>query len=121
MLFNCFAVGLGGFLGAAARYALGLIPLKETTVFPIKTFCINLLGCLVIGLLAAVSAKDHALDPRWMLFLKVGLCGGFTTFSTFALESGDLLRGGHTWIALAYVLLSVVLGIGLILFVQSRT
>ena len=119
MFLNCMAVGFGGFLGAVLRYVIGLFPLKESTLFPVKTFAINLLGCFAIGLITALAAKSRNLDPRLILFLKAGLCGGFTTFSTFALESGDLLRSGQPWIAVAYISSSVIFGILLVFAAQA--
>lgn len=119
MFLNCLAVGFGGFLGAVIRYGIGLFPVKESTLFPVKTFAINLLGCLAIGLITALAAKSRNLDPRLILFLKAGLCGGFTTFSTFALESGDLLRSGQPWIAVAYISSSVIFGILLVFAAQA--
>lgn len=115
---NFLAVGLGGFLGSVLRYGVGLIPVSETTVFPVKTFGINVLGCIVIGLLAAAAVKNPAFPPSLLLFLKVGLCGGFTTFSTFALETTDLMKTGHGLCALLYALGSVVVGVGVILAVE---
>ena len=106
IMINCVFVGLGGMLGAVARYLLGLIPIREMGGFPFITLGINILGALVIGLLAALAQKQ-AFDPGWMLFLKVGLCGGFTTFSTFALEAQGLLSGGRWGAAVLYVTLSV--------------
>ena len=90
-MMNCLAVGLGGFAGAVLRYLIGLIPTGETMIFPVKTFCINVIGCIVIGAITVLAAK-LSVPPRMILFLKVGVCGGFTTFSTFALESSDLIR-----------------------------
>ena len=104
---NCLAVGLGGFAGAVLRYLIGLIPTGETMIFPVKTFCINV--------------AKLSVPPRMILFLKVGVCGGFTTFSTFALESSDLIRDGHMGIALCYVLLSVLVGVLAIFAVEYLT
>ena len=118
MLLNCLLVGLGGFFGAALRYGVGFLQVKEATQFPIKTFLINLLGCFAIGIIAAIAAKNERLDTKLLLFLKVGLCGGFTTFSSFALESSELLQSGHAGLALAYVLGSTILGVGLVLAAQ---
>lgn len=118
MLWNCIAVGAGGCCGSVLRYLIGLIPGKETVLFPVRTFAVNLLGCALIGCLAALAAKHGSIDPRTMLFWKVGLCGGFTTFSTFGLETADLLKGGHPGIALLYVVLSVVLGAALVFGAQ---
>lgn len=111
---DILAVGLGGFIGSVLRYGIGLLPVKEGTVFPIKTLFINLLGCALIGFLTAMAAKSSSMNPRLLLLLKVGLCGGFTTFSTFALETTELMKNGHTGEALLYVLLSTALGICLI-------
>ncbi len=111
---NILAVGLGGFIGAVLRYLIGLIHVKETMVFPIKTFCINILGCLLIGLITVLASRNPEISPRWILFLKVGICGGFTTFSTFALETTDLIKGGHMAMAFLYAVLSAVIGITVI-------
>ena len=82
------------FIGAVCRYLIGLIPVNENLAFPVKTFAINILGSFIIGLIAGLALKNNALNPRLVLFLKVGICGGFTTFSSFALETGDLIRAG---------------------------
>ena len=114
-MLNCLVVALGGGIGACLRYLIGLIPLKEPFTFPVKTLFINILGCFVIGLIAAIAAKTTSLSPRTVLFIKTGLCGGFTTFSTFALETETLIKTGHIGIAILYVALSVVVGVGLAL------
>ena len=112
-MLNCLVVALGGGIGACLRYLIGFIPLKEPFTFPVKTLFINLLGCFVIGLVAAIAAKTTSLSPRTVLFIKTGLCGGFTTFSTFALETETLIKTGHIGLAVLYVALSVVVGVGL--------
>ena len=112
-MLNCLVVALGGGIGACLRYLIGLLPLKEPFTFPVKTLFINILGCFVIGLIAAIAAKTTSLSPRTVLFIKTGLCGGFTTFSTFALETETLLKTGHIGLAILYVALSVVVGVGL--------
>ena len=112
-MLNCLVVALGGGIGACLRYLIGLLSLKEPFTFPVKTLFINLLGCFVIGLIAAIAAKTTSLSSRTVLFIKTGLCGGFTTFSTFALESETLLKTGHIGLAVLYVALSVVVGVGL--------
>jgi CrcB protein len=117
-MLDIFAVGAGGFVGAVLRYLIGLMPVSETLVFPIKTFAINVIGCLVIGMITAALVRNANLNPQMLLFLKVGLCGGFTTFSTFALETTDLIKAGHMGIALTYVVLSVLVGISVIFAVE---
>lgn len=110
-MIECIVVGIGGFIGAVSRYLIGLIPVKEGYVFPIKTFIINILGAFIIGIIAALAMKNDSLNPRVVLFLKVGICGGFTTFSSFALETSDLMKNGNTGIALLYIILSIVIGV----------
>lgn len=114
-MLDCLAVALGGAVGSVLRYLIGLISLNEKYLFPAKIFTINVLGCFLIGLITALSLKSSNLNPRLVLFLKVGICGGFTTFSTFALESSNLLKNGHTEIAILYMALSLAVGIGFVL------
>lgn len=112
-MLNCLVVALGGGIGACLRYLIGLIPLKEPFIFPVKTLVINLLGCFVIGLVASLALKNSSLSSKLVLFVKTGLCGGFTTFSTFALETETLIKTGQSELAILYVALSVVAGVGL--------
>jgi len=104
------AAGIGGFLGTVCRYLLTLIPLSEKTAFPAVTLAINVLGAFAIGALAGLSDRYGGIDPELMAFLRVGVCGGFTTFSAFALEITRLFGGGRPWMGAAYVLLSLGLG-----------
>ncbi|MGN0320222.1 MAG: fluoride efflux transporter CrcB [Lachnospira sp.] len=109
-MFNCIIVGLGGFIGAVLRYLIGKLSIGMENGFPVKTLLINVAGAFVIGIVAALAAKN-SLNPRLVLFLKVGICGGFTTFSSFALETDQLLAKGQVVTAVMYVTLSVVLGV----------
>lgn len=118
-MLNCLAAGAGGFLGTVCRYLIGTIPLKEPMLFPVKTFFINLAGAFLIGMIAAAVTKGRGLDPRLVIFMKAGFCGGFTTFSTFALETCDLVSGGHAGIAAAYVILSILLGTAAVIAGQA--
>ena len=106
-------VGLGGFLGAVARYRLGgvLLHLTVQERFPFSTFAVNVLGCLVVGVLAGLAERYEAFGPDARLFLFTGLLGGFTTFSAFGLEAVYLLRRGEVATAALYAGGSVVLGI----------
>lgn len=117
-MLNAIIVGAGGFVGAICRYLIGLIQVNEINTFPIKTFLINILGCIIIGIIAIVATKNNTLNPQWLLFLKVGVCGGFTTFSTFALETADLIKAGNPVTALIYMLGSVIVGVGVIFVVE---
>lgn len=100
-------VAAGGACGAVLRYLLGLIPLPDA--FPAITLGINFIGALVIGAVSEAAIGGEALSPRSVLFLKTGFCGGFTTFSTFSLETLGLIEQGRTWMAAAYAVLSVAL------------
>ena len=111
MMINCLFVGMGGFIGSVCRYLLGLLPIETSQGFPVKTLITNVIGAFVIGIIAAAAAKNTALNPRLVLFLKAGICGGFTTFSTFAYETGAMMEKGQTGLALLYVILSAVLGV----------
>lgn len=120
-MLNVLAVGLGGFIGAVCRYLIGLIPISEVTEFPIKTFLINIIGCVAIGAITVAVVRNNNLNPQLILFLKVGVCGGFTTFSTFALETAELIKAGNPLIALSYMLGSVLIGVGVIFAIEYIT
>lgn len=118
-MLNCIFVGIGGFIGSVLRYLAGLLPIEPSNGFPVKTLAVNILGSFALGLIAAFAAKSSSLDPKIVLMLKVGVCGGFTTFSTFAYETQSLMQNGSTWLALSYALLSLVLGVASIFLAQS--
>lgn len=106
MLTNCLFVGLGGALGAVGRYLAGLLSLPWD--FPLTTLCVNFLGAVVIGAVASLAAA-LPLAPHAVLFLKTGLCGGFTTFSTFSLETVGLFEARRYAAGCGYAVLSVLL------------
>ncbi len=116
---ECLFVGIGGFIGSVCRYLIGLIPLSPSNGFPVKTLVINVVGAFAIGLIAAAAAKNADISPRIVLLLKTGICGGFTTFSTFALEISDMLRGGSWAAAAAYMLLSLILGVAAVFAAEA--
>src|SRR5437763_14248245 len=104
-------VGTGGFIGSAARYLSQQIVSKFfPVVFPLGTLSINVLGCFLIGIIYALSERGNILTPEWRSFLATGFCGGFTTFSTFSLESLNLMKDGEFFYLALYVCLSVILG-----------
>ena len=109
VILDCFFVGLGGFVGSVLRYLVSLAPIRHESGFPIVTLGINVLGAFLLGLIMAAAGRGSGIDPRTLLFLKVGICGGFTTFSTFALEAHGLLSCGKPIVAMLYMVLSVVL------------
>ena len=117
-MLDCIMVGIGGFIGSICRYLIGLLPIETDNGFPIKTLVINVIGSFVISASAVLAAKNKALNPQVVLMLKVGVCGGFTTFSTFAYESTELMKNGHIGIAFTYVISSIVLGVAAIFAAQ---
>jgi CrcB protein len=108
------AVGTGSFLGGTARYLISLAMKGISKGFPWATLVVNLVGCFLIGLLWGVCSKNGTESSNWALFLTVGLCGGFTTFSTFSKEALVMLQGGSVWGFAGYVAISVIAGIALV-------
>ena len=111
---NIIIAGAGSFVGGALRYAISLIMKGVGRGFPWTTLTVNLAGCFLIGLLWGLFSRSSSADSTWALFLTVGVCGGFTTFSTFSKESLILLQGGNIWGFISYVALSIVAGIALV-------
>jgi fluoride exporter len=106
------AVAVGGAVGSLARYSLDrLIEHRSFSLFPWATFTINASGCLLIGVAIAALVDRHHL-PAWLrLGVALGVLGGYTTFSTFAQETLDLIEEGRTSLALLYAMGSVILGV----------
>jgi len=104
-------VGLGGFIGSAARYLVSKLNLYwHFLSIPMGTLTVNILGSFVIGFLVGVSAKSEIISADMRLFLMVGVCGGFTTFSSFSNENMMLIQNGQFLTAFMYTGLSILLG-----------
>jgi fluoride exporter len=107
-----FLVGMGGVVGCIARYWLGGLVQRATDgTFPTGTLFVNLLGCFVLGFVMALSLDRGLIGGNLRVCLAVGLCGGFTTMSTFSYETLALLRDGEVWLAFGNVTLTVVAGL----------
>lgn len=106
------AVALGGALGAVSRYSLDhFIERRSVATFPWSTFTINATGCLLIGAVIA-ALVDRTNTPAWLrLGLVIRVLGGYTTFSTFAQETLDLIEGGKLGVAMLYAFGSLALGV----------
>jgi CrcB protein len=105
-------VGTGGFLGTTARfltsrYFAAFFP----SSFPYGTFTVNILGSLLIGIIYGIAEKGDFITTEWRLFLTVGFCGGFTTFSAFAAENIALLRDAEYFNFFLYTGSSVIIGL----------
>lgn len=111
MLKTITLVGIGGAIGSILRYlASAGIQNKFLSAFPYGTMLVNISGCFLIGVVYAIAVRNN-MSPEWRLLLATGICGGYTTFSTFSYESMSLLRDGEILNATAYIAASVVLGV----------
>jgi CrcB protein len=109
---NYLLVFLGGGIGSSLRHAINVVSARYLgTAFPYHTFLINITGSTIMGLIAGYLAFKGAATQPFRLFLMTGILGGYTTFSAFSLDAALLYERGEVWLALAYVLGSVVLAI----------
>ena len=112
MIRSLIIVALGGGMGSALRFlASKFVQDNMTGVFPYPTLAVNVVGCLLIGVFYGLSSRGSLGGDSAKLLLTTGLCGGFTTFSTFCNENLSLMRGGHALATLLYTSGSVVLGL----------
>lgn len=115
MLRNLLIVGIGSFLGGVLRYLISIVMKNYCSQgFPWATLMVNLLGCLVFGLVFGLFSKYSNINNLWCLLLTTGFCGGFTTFSTFANEGLQMLSSGNVWNFVLYVSASVIFGFALV-------
>ena len=110
-------VAMGGAVGSMARYQIGAMVLArtETWAFPLGTFIVNVLGCLIAGILIGVAEYRDFLTLEMRLLIFTGFLGGFTTFSAFGVETVALIERGQYAVAATYVLSSVAVGLGALL------
>ena len=111
MLRSLIIVGAGSFVGGALRYLTSQLMKPVSAGFPWGTFCVNILGCLLIGLIYGLFSRYSSTSDDWCLLLTTGLCGGFTTFSTFCNESVSMAQNGAWGSMVLYIGGSVLLGI----------
>lgn len=107
-----FLIGTGGLIGSIARYLAATYFTKVfPSAFPYGTFVVNIVGCLIIGIIFGLSERFSWLTPEWRMFLATGFCGGFTTFSSFAYENIKLIQEGNYLIFATYSIASFALGL----------
>lgn len=117
MIKEAFIIGAGGAVGSVLRYYSGqFISKNYPSQIPLGTLIVNLLGCLLIGILLGYFAKNQGLSNEWKLLLITGFCGGYTTFSTFAAENITLIQNQQVSQAILYIGLSVLLGLAAVYF-----
>ena len=121
MLRTLFIVGAGGFIGSVMRYLVQVFIEKGlATTFPWGTFVANIVGSFIIGIVFAFAEKGNAMSSEWRMFLAVGICGGFTTFSAFAYNNFNLIKdhsygqllwniGGSLFFGIIAVYLGIIL------------
>lgn len=111
-VYKVLAVGFGGFLGSIARYVtVKSVDEKLNAIFPYGTLSVNVIGSFLLGLIYVLASRKAGMTDHWRLFLGAGFCGGFTTFSAFALENFNLIEQKLGGISLAYVSVSLLAGL----------
>lgn len=112
MLKSIIIVGIGGFLGSISRFLVSrYFQIHTLTNFPWGTFTVNILGSFIFGLVYGLSERGNLITPEWRLFLAVGFCGGFTTFSSLANDAFMLLQGREFLYFSAYTAASFFIGL----------
>ena len=107
--YNCMLVAAGGAAGAVCRYLMGFMPFKQYAQYPINTLIVNIIGTFLIGFISSCAHRHADADPRWILFLQIGFCGGFTTLSSVTLEFLELNNMGQYVTAVAYYAATIIL------------
>ena len=118
-----FIIGLGGAIGTILRYVMGGLDYRFSNgVFPISTLVVNVTGSLAIGFLWGIIDRFN-FSPNMRMFVFIGILGGYTTFSTFSLETFNLMRDGEYRIAIMNAALSLVLSVGAVFvgYILSKT
>ncbi len=119
---NLLFVFLGGGLGSIARYGISeIVKSNFKTVFPTATLCSNIISCIILGLAVGMFYDKVGTNSSLRMLVVVGFCGGFSTFSSFSFETVELMRTGNMAIAIANILISVAVCIGLIYFLSKQS
>jgi fluoride exporter len=112
MIKTMLIVGSGGFIGSVLRYLVQVnVEKLMSSTFPMGTLLVNVTGSFIIGIIYAFAEKGNLMSPEWRIFLAVGICGGFTTFSTFTMDNLNLLKDNSLFQLLLYTGGSLFLGV----------
>jgi CrcB protein len=112
MIYKLLIIGLGGFAGSVLRYVtVRLVDGKVNALFPFGTLTVNVVGSFLLGVIYMLAVRKAGLAENGRLFLGVGFCGGFTTFSAFALENFNLMQQKFVGTSFLYISVSVIAGI----------
>ena len=113
MLRNLLLIGIGSFIGGIGRYLVQqLVQQHFPSSIPLGTLSVNIIGCFLIGAVYELSVNSHFISPELRLFLATGICGGFTTFSSFSYENVSMILDGEWYYPMLYILISIVIGFG---------
>jgi CrcB protein len=118
---NVLLIFLGGGLGSISRFGIAaFVQSNFKSVFPLATLCSNMISCLILSISVAMFSEKLISNPSLRMFVLIGFCGGFSTFSTFSYETVELMRSGNMMIAIANILISLSVCIALIYFLTKQ-